>query len=429
MVSCGERVLTGVAVCLLAWIGFVGSAFGSRDREALSLGRLAPQRIVSDSRGRTLLLGRPGPSSTALARLTPHGARDPSFAEEGIVRLGFSVADIAIQGNGRIVAAGYGPRPGGSGMRMLVARLRDDGTLDASFGVGGIATVELGKPNEEALSIAVASGGKIVIGGSSGTLYSRFSADETAVARLEPDGALDPTFGDGGWVRFNIPNSFSAPARDVAILPSGGIVAAITREDGVLEVAQLGPRGALVQSRSRRSFAVEPPGFGQARGVSLEPLDQIGVLPSGRVVVVGTRRARSGGPASMVALRYLPGGRLDPSFGGGDGIFRSRLHNSAAAFAVQSSGRLAIAGGMNAAEGSFSVLCLDRRGRLDSRFGNGGVARTTFGLPGWQNRAGAVTFQGRRTVTVAGTATLRMPSSPYPRRTGVARLRMRPRVR
>jgi hypothetical protein len=84
---------------------------------------------------------------------------------------------------------------------------------------------------------------------------------------------------------------------------------------------------------------------------------------------------------------------------------------------------------VHAAKGLFSVFCWDRRGRLDPRLGHGGRARVAFGMPGWENRAGAVTFQPGGAVMVVGIATLSTPSSPFPVRTGLARLRIGQPVR
>jgi uncharacterized delta-60 repeat protein len=430
MWSIAGRVSGVALICLLFLTGMASRSFGPEGREALRLAHLVPRHAVSYPGGRTLLLGRPGPAGTSVARLTSSGARDRSFGEGGIVRLGFSVADIAVQADGRIVAAGSEPRSGSPGARaMLVARLLPDGRLDASFGEAGTETIELGQPREEARAVAIGGAGKIVIGGTSGLTFSRPSISEAVVVRLETDGSPNLAFGEGGSARLGSDQAFFSTVTDLEVLPCGKIIAAVPREDQILEITWIDSDGTLEHRfGGSGSFAVEPPGVGGQTGASFEPLDQIGVLSDGRVVVVGTRREPPHGRASIVALRYLWNGRLDPNFGAG-GIVTPRGHNSAAAFALQRGGRLAIASGQDAAKGLFSVFCWDRRGRLDPRFGHGGRTRVAFGMPGWASKAGAVAFQPSGAVTIAGTATLLAPSSPFPMRTGFARQRLRPPVR
>ena len=91
----------------------------------------------------------------------------------------------------------------------------------------------------------------------------------------------------------------------------------------------------------------------------------------GRIVVAGNSEGRALASTAAV-VRYLPDGRLDPSFGGGDGTV---LPPSAVAFAalglaLDRDGRIVIAGGPNA-----FVARLTPSGELDSSFSEDGVAR------------------------------------------------------
>jgi uncharacterized delta-60 repeat protein len=111
--------------------------------------------------------------------------------------------------------------------------LAQAGKLDTTFATGGIFTDSVGQfPGEPSFANAVAiqGDGKIVVGGSIG-----FSA---AVLRLNGNGTLDSTFGTGGVVTINLnfPNSPADQVIGVAVQPNGKIVAALSN---VLEDANL----------------------------------------------------------------------------------------------------------------------------------------------------------------------------------------------
>src|SRR4029453_13241345 len=81
-----------------------------------------------------------------------------------------------------------------------------DGTLDASFGIGGIVTTDFGGTSAAARAVAVQPDGKIVAAG----LAAINGVLDFALARYNPDGTLDASFGTGGTVTtpFNFPGSF-----------------------------------------------------------------------------------------------------------------------------------------------------------------------------------------------------------------------------
>src|SRR5438046_1827199 len=70
------------------------------------------------------------------------------------------------------------------------------GSLDSTFGNGGIVTTDFGGLDDFAISAAIQSDGKLVQAG-----YSRNGSDyDVAVVRFNSDGGLDATFGSGGKV-------------------------------------------------------------------------------------------------------------------------------------------------------------------------------------------------------------------------------------
>ena len=100
--------------------------------------------------------------------------------------------------DGRLVAAGQGGTA--SAPDFALARFHPDGTLDTSFGTGGVVVADFAGGFDVIYGLAVQSDGKLV---AAGTVESVDSAD-IAVARYLPDGDLDPTFGDGGLVTVDV---------------------------------------------------------------------------------------------------------------------------------------------------------------------------------------------------------------------------------
>ena len=124
-----------------------------------------------------------------LARLNPDGSADSSFNSTGSGPNG-SVRAITLQPNDQILMGGLFTNVNGSVSNYNhIARLNANGTVDATFNPG------LGA-NNNVLSLAVQSDGRIVVGGQF-TLCN--GVTRNYVTRLNPDGTVDPTinFGTG----------------------------------------------------------------------------------------------------------------------------------------------------------------------------------------------------------------------------------------
>src|SRR5438445_6256873 len=146
----------------------------------------------------------------------------PGFGAEGKVTTAFEdlaqARAVAIQTDGKIVAAGYAVLSGNQ--HFALVRYNTDGTLDSSFGTGGkVITDFFGFGRVNALAIQV--NGKIVAAGFS---FGPGGLD-FALARYNTDGTLDAGFGAGGKVSTDFGcDSQVAPA--VAVHADSQIVAA-----------------------------------------------------------------------------------------------------------------------------------------------------------------------------------------------------------
>ena len=90
---------------------------------------------------------------------------------------------VAIQADGKIVAAGYSV--GDVGYDFALVRYHVDGSLDASFGATGKVVTDISRFNQ-ALALVIQSDGKIVAAGDADLNF--------ALARYNTDGSLDTTF-------------------------------------------------------------------------------------------------------------------------------------------------------------------------------------------------------------------------------------------
>jgi uncharacterized delta-60 repeat protein len=162
-------------------------------------------------------------SSMVIGRFLTNGTPDSTFGSGGFVNIpigtGPSIAyDLQLLQNGRIIVAGYAGVSSGEDIGM--AQVNSNGSLDTTFGVGGIKTIHAGDPYEEGFALAVQSDGKLVICGqsqdSTGNLYA-------LILRCQTNGVLDPTFGVGGIIKTNF-GATNMIARSVQIQTDGRIV-------------------------------------------------------------------------------------------------------------------------------------------------------------------------------------------------------------
>lgn len=107
--------------------------------------------------------------------------------------------------------------PPESDKKAVVARFLADGQLDESFGTAGWFTRSLGPYEDAAQTIAVTPAGKLVIAASNTVQSTPIGIDSPALARLEAGGTLDPTFGTGGVVLNGITAPFGESFESAAL--------------------------------------------------------------------------------------------------------------------------------------------------------------------------------------------------------------------
>jgi uncharacterized delta-60 repeat protein len=290
----------------------------------------------------------------ALARYNTDGSLDTTFNSTGIVTTSINGVNdeangVAIQSNGEIVAAGYSQY--GSDYEFALARYTTDGALDTTFNVTGIVTTSINGVNDEVKGIAIQSDGKIVVAGSSyyGSYY------EFALARYTTSGILDTTFNTTGTVTTAI-GTKQASARGVAIQSNGEIVAAGYSYYGssyAFTLARYTTGGSLDTNFNTTGIVTTTVGTGNASA------DGVAIQSDGKVVAAGY--AYNGGANRVFATaRYNTDGSLDTNFNTtGTEITAIETGDAyAEAVAIQTDGKIVVVG--NAQIGSYYEFALVR---------------------------------------------------------------------
>lgn len=349
-------------------------AFGVRGISAPPGGQIYSAAETPD--GGTVYLsnsGDPGLSPLELRKVTASGAPDETFGTAGTGDLpdALSAVAVAVSPSGRILVDGT------VGQDAAVARLLGDGSVDATFGSAGIATVELpGKRTSTSRILAEPSGGAVVgitARDADGSSY----VPSAGVLRLTEQGSPDSAFGTGGFSAF-VPGSANALARDGA----GRYLLGNTYEvTGHPTVARFGTGGELDPSFGSGGVANLPlPMYGIFSGavsaIAVDATDRPVVFHGGRDLA----STKGGGYSTLTRLDA--GGSVDAAFDASRIFAGSREQYrafGASSLVIDGDGRVVLAGAWQSTRytGSASDPAVARllpNGAPDASFGDEGLA-------------------------------------------------------
>jgi uncharacterized delta-60 repeat protein len=359
--------------------------------------------------GKIIVAGRSGVYPlfhSALMRYNADGSLDPSFGLGGIVVVpldggGDGLSDIALQPDGKIVAAGTLIQDNFT-VGCLVARFNSDGSLDSSFGSGGKVIFGFGDNNAEGNAVVLQTDGKIIIAGWSGAgSYSELN--DFALARFNSDGSLDQSYGGSGKFKTHFEGQYNTGSRATS---------AVLQTDGKLVVA-----GAYKNEGSARQFALArynsdgslDPTFGSGgkTTTSLGSGDSFGTAVAlqrdGKIVLGGYLDAGRRNHDFALA-RYNSDGSLDQSFGSGGRVTNDLFGTSddiIYSLAIQPDGKLIAAGRTGQYPNfRFGLARYNSFGALDQSFGSAGKVITDFGTTSNQSYSAALQTDGK--IVLAG---------------------------
>jgi len=333
--------------------------------------------------------------------LTAPGDLDTAFGSGGkvtdqIFTFGGYSNSVAMQSDGKIVAAGSAGN--GSNIDFALVRYNTDGSLDTSFGPGGIVITPVGSYDDRANSVAIQSNGRIVVAGSA---YNG-SVEDFALVRYNPDGSLDTSFGpDGSGIVISPVGMVSSCASSVAIQSDGKIVVAGSASNG------LNGDFALVRYKTNGSLddLFGPDGSGMVLthvGTSNDWGLSVAIQSDGKIVAAGYAD-NVGNNVDFALVRYDTDGDLDRSFGSEGKVLTpvGSFSDQANAVAIQSDGKIVAAGSTyNGSDVDLALVRYDTYGHLDNAFGSGGIVITSVGSS-WTH-AQSVALQSDGSIVVAG---------------------------
>jgi uncharacterized delta-60 repeat protein len=283
------------------------------------------------------------------------GALDPTFSGDGWVRtyeiFGYSkgffpkgAEDVAIQPDGKILAVSE-LQDGNSHWWFGVYRWLPNGDLDRSFGAGGWVANDLGAfPMPH--TVALQADGKILVGGQVECPGLQLCF---GVVRYNPNGSLDGGFGASGVARATFPGSrCGCEIHDLAVQRDGRIVAVGWRFRGgdAQDDMLLAVTRFLPDGRLDPSFSRDGRlSFDFGYGDDLG--SAVALQPNGRIVVGGVASYRYRTEADFVVVRLRQDGRLDRTFSR-DGVrsvnFVGRRYDDLYGIDLQPDGHIVAAG-------------------------------------------------------------------------------------
>jgi uncharacterized delta-60 repeat protein len=239
---------------------------------------------------------------TTLVRFLPDGSVDLSFGTNGYATSPpGQFRNVTLDHQQRILVCGWEPNT----EMPMVARYESDGTLDSSFGNGG-AVLDIDGTSGVASVVHVDPDGKIVV---AGERFPPMIFPELCLARLNDDGTVDTTFGQGGVTALEGSSS--------------GANRLLSRSGGGYLLANHSPYNEPLQIIATDASGQLDAGFGEGGIVTLEepmefPVLGLLELPDGRILVGG---GVVNGLTEQLAVWCLqPNGQLDPDFAE-DGVF------------------------------------------------------------------------------------------------------------
>lgn len=213
--------------------GTLDPAFGTGGKVKINLGSSFDQivNMALQPDGKIVATVYTGTANAfTLIRLTTTGSLDPSFGTAGKATFTLPIGSgggysLALLADGKILVGGssdttpgivFGPPPGAE---FALVRFNADGSIDSTFGSGGLVVSPTGPYDQVVESFALQDDGFIIAAGTSrDTPNSGF-----VLVRFQPDGTRDPSFGTGGRVDTTVPSSFRGEMA-IVLQPDGDIV-------------------------------------------------------------------------------------------------------------------------------------------------------------------------------------------------------------
>ncbi|MDD5333965.1 MAG: hypothetical protein PHS32_09475 [Rhodoferax sp.] len=290
----------------------------------------------------------------AIARYNADGSLDTGFDVDGKqtfdLRNYSNLNHAALQADGKILVTGdQGTNPvwyGDTG----VLRFNTDGSVDTSFGTGGLVNLGFGTDSAGERVLALPDGKILVacmVGGAGGDL---------GLARLNSDGSLDVTFDGDGILTTSLGASLSVRVIDAKQQADGKTVVLAGASDALTTANN----AVLLRYNPDGSLDTNFDSDGKVSVNAITP-KQVTLQPDGKLLVAGSSQG------NFCVIRYNSDGSVDTSFGTAGSLTADFGTGGDTAYtvAVDDAGKLLVAGGSN---GNFALARYNSDGSLDASF-------------------------------------------------------------
>jgi uncharacterized delta-60 repeat protein len=200
---------------------------------------------------------------------------------------------------------------------LLNLSLLAAGILDSTFGNGGKIIFDLGATADAIGSAVLQPDGKIIIAGSTFPSNSTISFADFVVVRLNADGSLDSTFGNGGFVTTDFTGGRDG-ATSVVLLPDGKIIAAGFAETPLV-LNSRGTAYAMIRYNSNGTLDTSFGTGGKVHsdfGAGYQVISKLLIQSDRKILAFGTVSGDSFTIPTRIGLtRYNADGSIDSSFG------------------------------------------------------------------------------------------------------------------
>lgn len=364
--------------------GYVLISIPGRVNTGFESGVAQPDGKIIAVGGTDEFANNPYNSDALVVRYNADGSPDAGFGTSGTVVTDIEGTNdrfyaVALQQDGRIVAAGRAQSMGGSYSDCAVVRYNADGSLDQTFGNGGKLKITISYLNDELISVAIQPDGKIVLTGT-----NEGPTNDMLVVRLNPNGSMDSNFGNQGKVFIDFASSLDLGAA-MTLQPDGKILVTgdVHGETSGMGLARLNTDGSLDAT------------FGNGGKVikdiigSYDDASRAVILMGDRIILGGWAILPAGptGKYCMVLAAFHTDGSPDVSFGDNNGLDTTDFGISHDFFyEIISRGNKIIGAGTSSQDAvqnsnedyDLAIAAYNADGSYDTGFGDNGKVHSDF---------------------------------------------------
>ncbi len=354
--------------------------------------------LAIQSDGKIIVVGKTYAGTNydvAIARYNTNGTLDNTFGYGGLIVKNLQNYDdigqaVILQPDGKILIAGT--TFNGSFIRdFCLLRYNSNGTPDNSFGVNGVVIADIGNIFEYATCLDLQTDGKIIVGG-----YSANNLNNTdfAIVRFNPDGSIDNGFGNNGIIKTSI-GSGNDDLYSIKIQSDGKILAAGTTNNGTFDfcLVRYNSDGSLDNSFGNNGIVITDFDNRYDRATSIQ------IQPDGKILVGGIAEITNGN-MDFACVRYNTNGTLDNTFGSGGKVTKNimTVNDYCYKLVLQNDGKIILSG---YSDNAYALFRIYPDGSTDYSFGGGsGMVYTPFSATHTEPNSCQIQSDGK--IVVAG---------------------------